>query len=164
MSSPIQLKDHLVFRTIKVLDLGYITIIYFIMGFSLAIIFDRVMGQFDEDDADKKSTIRIALELILHVWFIGTIGYIVRNLTELIGSPLDGISGFDHSRVKELGNASVFTLIFIFFQNHFRSKLQYLYNRINPVSPMLTLKSKSKSKSKSNVDDRSTISVNVDMD
>lgn len=124
------LPKELVIRSIKVVDIGYIAVIYFCLAFFLSALYDKVLGKFDTLAADKKSTITLFAEVIVHIWCIGITVYIVRNLVELIPFPLNGVYGFEHKRVKELSNAAVFTFILLFFQKHLREKLDYLYVRV----------------------------------
>lgn len=124
------IQDELLFRTIKITDIGYITVLYFFSAFFLSTWVDyRLLGKFDPRAADKKTVGRLLAECLLHVYLIGALIYIARNLIELIPSPLDGIAGFEHRRVKELGNAAVFTFIFLLFQRHLREKLLYIGDR-----------------------------------
>lgn len=116
-------------RTFKIIDIGYVTIFYFIIGYAFAVAYDKVLGKFEKDKADTKSTFWIAGELMCHMWSIGVVTYLVRNLVELIPSPLHGLYGFNHFKVKELATAPVFSLVFIMFQDHLRDKLRYFYNR-----------------------------------
>lgn len=121
---------NLLFRVVKIADIGYITTLYFFVAFFLSIGIDHTLGTFDPKSADAKSTARLFAECILHVFAVGVITYIVRNIAELVPSPFDGIAGLIHARVKELGNASVFVFIFLFFQQHLRDKLTYLSKRL----------------------------------
>lgn len=117
-------------RHLKILDIGYITVIYFFLGIGLAKLFDKLYGKFDPKQEEKKSFLRQTLELIGMMWLSGVVIYIIRNLVEFIPSPFNGIAGFDHLRVKELKNATVFAFIFLFFQSYFKEKLQHYYNRL----------------------------------
>jgi len=120
----------LLMRTIKIIDIGYVTVIYFFLGFYLSIYVDHKLGEFDEAAADKKSTWRLTLECIVHIYLIGVLVYVMRNVVEKIPFPLDGYKGFVHLKVKEVTNATVFVFIFLIFQYHLRKKLDYLRKRI----------------------------------
>ena len=123
--------EDLSIRGIKILDIGFIASMYFIIGVIASKLFDKLFGSFDPKKEQKKQIIQITLELIGMIWLIGASTYIVRNLTELIPSPFDGIFGFKHSKVKELATASVYTLIVMGYAYHFRAKLEYFNKRIN---------------------------------
>jgi tetrahydromethanopterin S-methyltransferase subunit C len=84
------------FRTIKILDIGYITIIYFILGLLISRLFDSYLGKYDKLNDDKKHPIRVGAELIIIIWVIGATVYLTRNIVELIPSPFHGLYGFDH--------------------------------------------------------------------
>lgn len=119
------------FRLIKIADIGYITVLYFLIAFFLSTWVDvRLLGPFKPEVAAQKSTHRLLGECILHIYLIGILIYITRNMVELIPSPFNGIQGFEHLRVKELTNAAVFTFIFLFYQRHLREKLVFLGDRI----------------------------------
>lgn len=120
----------MIVRSIKIIDIGYITIIYFIIAFYLSIFIDKViLGEFDPEKYDKKHNIIILIELVTHMAFIGILTYIIRNLVEFIPFPLNNIYGFQHLMVKELRNAPVFFVIFMYNQYYFIKKMKYLYNR-----------------------------------
>lgn len=120
----------MVIRLIKILDIGFITTIYFIFAFIVSTYVDRkILGTFDPVKAQKKTTLRLFAETVFHMYCIGITIYIARNIAEKIPSPFHGIGGFDHFRVKELTNAAVFTFIFIFYQLHLRQKLTYIADR-----------------------------------
>lgn len=117
-------------RGLKILDIGYIACIYFIVGIACAKLFDKLLGPFDEKEEEKKSFLRKTLELVGMMWAFGAVAYIIRNLIEFIPSPFDGYYGFNHLLVKELKNAAVFTFVFFYFQSHFKTKLQAYYNSL----------------------------------
>lgn len=129
MSAPSKLPKELVIRGIKILDIGYLTVIYFVLAYFFAVVYDRVLGDFDESENAAKSTVQLSLELMFHIWTIGVLVYVVRNMVELIPFPLDGIYGYNHLRLKELIIAPVFTLVLITLQDHLRKKMNMLYRR-----------------------------------
>jgi hypothetical protein len=121
------------FRTIKILDIGYITIIYFILGLLISRLFDSYLGKFNKLNDDKKYLARVGAELIIMIWLIGAIVYLTRNVVELIPSPFDGLYGFKHLQMKELGSAAVLTMLVLSYTYHFAAKLDYFNHRINKV-------------------------------
>jgi hypothetical protein len=122
-------KEDLIIRGIKIVDIGYITILYFILGFIVSIFFNRMYEKYVDLVNDYKSNFRLTIELLIHIWLLGVTVYIARNLIEKIPSPFDNIYGFSHKRVKELHSATVFTLVFFFSQTYMREKMGYLYKR-----------------------------------
>ena len=116
------------FRLIKILDIGYVTAIYFVVAIILAKIFDEMYGPFNKAAEEKKGMLQRTVELILMMWVYGIVIYLIRNIVELIPSPFDGMYGFEHDRLAELKYAAVFTFIFLYFHSYFREKLMYYYN------------------------------------
>lgn len=113
-----------VIRSIKLLDMGYVTAIYLLIAVFLSNVIDRALTPVDESMERQKSLLRRTIELIGITWLLVATIYVVRNLVELIPSPFDGIAGFDHFRLKELKFAAIFIFIFLFLQTHFRDKLR----------------------------------------
>ena len=119
------------FRLIKILDIGFITILYFIIGVIFSRILDWGFGKFNKKNDKCKSLLYISLELVFMIWIIGTSTYFIRNVVELIPSPFEGISGLVHKKVKELGGAGVYTLIVMSCAYHFRDKLDEFNKRFD---------------------------------
>jgi len=105
-----------------------LTVIYF-FAFALGVSLDRAIGKFDEAEADRKTTGRLAAECIGHIYLCGVVVYLTRNVVERVPFPLDGVAGFVHGKVKELTNAAVFTFVFMYYQKNLRDKLIYLGGR-----------------------------------
>jgi len=124
------IEKEFLFRSIKIFDIGFVTVIYFLVGITLAKLFDSLYGIFDENKESKKSKLMQTIELMLMMWMYGVIIYVVRNVVEIMTSPFDGIGGFQHHRLKELKSAPVFVFIFLYFQKYFLAKLKYYYTNI----------------------------------
>jgi len=122
-------KKEIIVRSIKILDIGYITVIYVMLGIILARLCDKKLGKFDEKKAKEKPIFQHLIELILLLWFIGVVIYIVRNLVPLIPFPLDGYYGFKHLKVKELTSATFFTITFMYFQVYYQNKIKYIFSK-----------------------------------
>lgn len=123
-------KNELGFRLAKIADMGYITVLYAVTALVIAKAFDYITKRVDKEPNKEKSSLRLFLEIIVYLWAAGIIVYIVRNVMEIVPSPLDGVFGLEHSRVKELGNASVFVFIFFYFEESLKKKLTVLYDRL----------------------------------
>ena len=121
-------ENDLLMRGIKLLDIGYINVLYVLLAVVFAKLTDYMMGQFDSAEELKKHKPRLTLEFILAVWIYGIAIYIARNLVGLIPFPLDGYQGFDHHRVKEIGSATAFTFTYVLFSNYIKSKMLFYYD------------------------------------
>lgn len=122
-----------IIRGIKIIDIGYIVVLYFVFAYLISLFMDIYLGVFDKNEYDSKSTLRIILELLLQLWIYGVLAYIIRNVVEHIPFPLDGIMNFDHRKVKEVSCNGVFLTVLMWNQKHFTLKAEYLYNnRILP--------------------------------
>jgi hypothetical protein len=125
------LSNDILMRSIKIIDIGYITVLYIAFSLFCAKITDKVMGKFDEKKELKKSKFRLTIELIIAVWLYGVLIYVVRNIVEIIPFPLDNFHGFSHKKVKELNSAMVFTFTFVLFSSYLKHKLSFYYNIIS---------------------------------
>lgn len=122
----------LVFRVVKAADIAYLTLIYFILGAGLGMPIDRMLGKFDPKKADQKHLMLLLFEIFSHVALLGILVYVVRNLVEVIPSPLEGVAGLQHRKLKELGNAAIFVFFLFFYQKNLIDKMNYVYKRMFP--------------------------------
>ena len=118
------------FRFIKILDIGYVTLIYFLLAIVIAVLMDKLYGEYNEKDESKKSTLRKTIDLVGMIWLNGIIIYIVRNIVPLIPSPFNNINGFKHSRLKELESAYVFDFVLIFTQKNLTKRMEVFYDTV----------------------------------
>jgi hypothetical protein len=114
------------FRIIKIVDIGYIAVIYVIVSMLFARAFEGVFV-FDPNIESSKTMHVRTFELLGMLWVYSVIIYISRNLIEKIPSPLNGLYGFDHKRVKELTNATIFVFIFMVLQPSYKNKIEKYY-------------------------------------
>ena len=119
-----------VIRSIKILDIGFITAIYLTLGIVLAKLCDRVLGELDEEKDNQKPRWQVFIELFFYTWFIGIVVYVVRNVVQMIPFPFHGVYGYDHFRVKELINAVIFFATFLNLQEYYQKKIKSLYVRL----------------------------------
>ena len=122
-----KVKKEVIIRSIKMLDIGLLTILYFSLGYIFSWLINKIYHHFDPDDAPKKFL--VFLEVCGQLFGIGIIVYILRNLIGLFPFPLDGVYGYQHSRVRELTNGGVALAFGVFYaQENINKKLNYIVN------------------------------------
>ena len=131
LRDPDILKQEITIRSIKMVDIGFITVLYFILGYSVSLLLNKLYERYVDLKEEEKPTYQLVYELLIHVWIIGIFVYIARNVVEEIPSPLHGLKGFDHYRVKELHSATTFTLIIFYSQPYIHKKINILYKRLS---------------------------------
>ena len=129
-NKPQTLSNDILMRSIKIIDIGYISVLYIAFSVMCATVLDKIMGDFDEQYESTKPLWQLTAEFFLIIWFYGVLIYVVRNLVELIPFPLDKYHGFEHKRVKELSSAMVFTFTFVLFSSYLKKKLDFYYKFI----------------------------------
>ena len=129
---------NLPFRLVKLIDIGYITAIYFILGLICAFILNNIFEIDNYEEYRKKRFLIILLEIIGILWLNGVIIYISRNLVGLIPSPFNGLYGLKHNIVSELKDATIFVFVIIYFQYSLRQRINYLYYLVSKKSLIFT--------------------------
>ena len=118
------------FRFVKMLDIGYTTLIYFLLAILIASSMDHLYGPYDEKTEAKKSLPRKTLDLVGMIWLNGVIIYFIRNIVALVPSPFNGLYGFQHNRLKELDSAYVFDFVLLYNQPNLMKRMEILFNTI----------------------------------
>lgn len=115
---------------IKILDIGYITVLYFTLAYFVAIFVNKIAGKFDEKHANQKSTWLLFIEAMIHMYVMGILIYLLRYVVVQIPSPFHGVKGLDHYALPELKSSFVLSFILLFYQSNLRMKLEYLAKRM----------------------------------
>ena len=118
------------FRFVKILDIGYTTLLYFVLAIVIASLMDILYGKYDTEREKQKSVTRKTLDLVGMIWLNGIIIYVVRNIAALIPSPFNGLYGFQHNRLKELDSAYVFDFVLIYNQPNLVKRMEIVFNTI----------------------------------
>ena len=113
------------FLSIKVLDIGLVSVYFFVIGIAFAKLFDYIYGDFHKEQYKKHTKLRLFLEIVSHLFLLGVVAYFLRNIVERIPFPLDGVAGFEHSRLKELEGGHVIAIVMILFQKNLQNKIAY---------------------------------------
>jgi hypothetical protein len=122
-------QNELLFRIIKIIDIAYITVLFFIFAYIFGFYINSFFIYIYGIDYEKKSNFILTLEVLSQIIIIGIVGYIGRNIIENIPFPLDGINGFVHKKVKELTSGSFIIVFLIIFQYDMQDKIIFIRNR-----------------------------------
>ena len=127
MKSKKILKETII-RTLKVLDIGYITVIYFILGIALAKLFDKLYGVFDKKEEAAKSFAQQSLELIGIMWVSGVVQGLMERAPSQDGYPLNTFFDFIAIRqpfylIRILGGLMYLSGMFIMAYNVVRTMM-----------------------------------------
>ena len=118
-------KKELIIRSIKILDIGILTIIYFTIGYFASWSINKIYFDFDPNKPHSKPL--LFLEVCGQLFVIGALVYIIRNIVPLLPWPLEGIYGYQHKRVKELSSGGVALMFGIFYaQENIKEKMSYI--------------------------------------
>jgi hypothetical protein len=129
------IKKEVIITSIKILDIAYVSVIYATIIITFSVLFDYMIGAVDEKKEVEKNIALVILECWLHICLIAITAYIVRNIVERIPFPLDGVQGFIHSKVKELGGGPIYGFLLFFYSRNLRRKIELLIDRITGVPP-----------------------------
>jgi hypothetical protein len=122
-----KLKTEAIIRSIKMLDIGILTVLYFTLGYIFSWLINKIYYNFDPNTSPNKFL--VFLEVCAQVFIIGILVYILRNLINLIPFPLEGIYGYQHSRVRELYSGGIAISFGVFYaQDNIKEKLNYIFN------------------------------------
>lgn len=119
------LKKEAIIRSIKMLDIGILTTIYFILAYFISWGVNKIYYDFNPNEHRNK--IVIFLEICMQIFVIGVLIYIIRNIVQFIPFPLEGFYGYQHSRVKELSSGGIAISFGVFYaQENIKQKLNYV--------------------------------------
>lgn len=114
----------------KITDIGLVTVYYFLIGVVLSGIIDRTLGKFDPTEYKDVSVIQLTAEICGHLFLLGILAYIMRNIIGMIPFPLEGLGGFRHAQLKEIDGGIILSFILIFFQSNLNDKIMYFNSRV----------------------------------
>ncbi len=116
----------------KIAAIGYVTTLYFVFGLLLAKVFDGLYGEFKMEEYEKgdKSIFWLGVEIVFHMFVISVLIYVLRNIVTRIPYPLEGVGGYEHSRLKELQGPAILSVITVMFQRNFTDKTAYFVKKV----------------------------------
>jgi hypothetical protein len=115
-------------RLVKITDIAYVNILYFIYGYYSSKLIENIFKQFygDKSKFINDSKGKLIFQILLQVTVIGIMAYIGRNIIELIPFPLNNYAGYDHLKLKELSGAGLVTFYIFLFSYNLTSKIDII--------------------------------------
>ena len=118
----------IIIGSIKVVDIAYITTFQFILGYTVGMFIDTLFIKVLENEDSGNA--RLLAEILLQVVVSVVIVWILRNIVQKIPFPLDGVSGFEHKRLKEL-NSPLLDISLFTAQRSLVKKILRVYEVVN---------------------------------
>lgn len=125
-----KIKKEISIRSLKLLDMLYLIVIYFILAIFIAFIMIKLGGSYDQKVDEEKTLFRLSVEIIIMIWLSLILGYILRNIVEKLPSPFDSIHGFEHNKLKELHSISSYAITIILLTSIYNTKFNYFTERL----------------------------------
>ena len=129
------LKEDIIIRSIKIVDIAFITCLYVIPTLYVAKTFDHYVypniTPYKHIPENDKTQAQLIAELLIYLSINGVLAYVLRNILQLIPFPLEGVYGFEHMRVKEVSSGQLIGFILIWFSKVIRDKMILLQSKLN---------------------------------
>ena len=126
-STIIKLQHETIMRGLKIIDISFITILYFIVGFITS---RYINAYYTKVNTDFKQTSKwiLFLQVCGQLTIVAILVYIIRNIVSLVPFPFNGFRGYEHFRVKELHSGGVALGFGIFYgQTNLKEKMEYIF-------------------------------------
>ena len=125
------------FSFIKILAIGFITVLYSFGGIFLTFMSDKyLLNEFNDktdEDSEKKTTSKHLGETTAILAYYGIVAYIGRNLIQQIPFPLDGLFGFKYLNVKEVASGGILLWIIMNYSSILTNKIKIIRKRFSSV-------------------------------
>jgi len=121
------------FVAVKLMDIGITYTYFFVIGLMMAKVFDYMYSNvLDESETDWESYPigLFTLNILFHFFLIGVSVYLIRNIVGAIPYPLEGVAGYQHHRLKELGGGAVLIFMIFLFQKNLTDKVKIYAHRV----------------------------------
>lgn len=121
------------FVVVKLTDIGITYTYFFVVGLIVAKVFDYVYSDLLDESKTDWNTYPIGLftlNILFHFFLIGVAVYLIRNVVGAIPYPLEGVAGYQHKRLKELGGGAILTFMIFLFQKNLTEKVKIYAKRV----------------------------------
>ena len=119
------------FYSVKLLNLFYVGMFYFLLGTIVASFVTYMTPTRSKEELEKLGTVHLYSETIILSSILFIMIYLCRKVMKTIGSPFHNIAGFDFYRLKEINGGIVLSLSLILFSPKLISITRVLGERFN---------------------------------
>lgn len=116
---------------IEILDISYVFTIYFVFGYHLSIIMDKIFVKIFGTNHEKKSRHQLLFEILIQTIISGISIYFIRNFVKQIPFPLNNTLNYDHSKLSELTGGALLNITFFTYQKNLQLKMTILRNNFS---------------------------------
>jgi hypothetical protein len=118
------LQHDILMRSIKMIDIGYITVLYFLTAYIFSNILDKIYDFIYNKNKNEKTKTSLACKIMVMIALSGIFSYVGRNIIERIPFPLNGYENYNHLKVKELASGVLLTTLIIQLQDNIQNNIQ----------------------------------------
>jgi len=119
------------FYAVKTSAIFLISMSYFVFGSIMSLSVNAAMKDIDEKELSKISTWLLLVEIMCIFGVLGLGFYIIRVFVKNIPFPLEGVFGYNHSRLKEAAGGVIIAYIIFTYQTKLNAKLVELKKRLH---------------------------------
>ena len=128
-------KEDIIIRLIKMLNMGYANVIFIIPTIFIATLLDKKVYSnihFSEVKKDEeKEIIPLLGEILIILTINGIVAYILRNLLQKVPFPFEGVYGFDPMKIMEVRSGAAILVVLMYFAPTIITKIRALQQKIS---------------------------------
>lgn len=129
------LKEDIIVRLIKMLNMGYTNVIFIIPTIFIATMLDKKVYSkihFSEvkNDAEKE-IIPLLGELLIILTINGIVAYVLRNILQKMPFPFEGVYGFRHMNIMEVKSGAAILVVLMYFATTIVNKIKILQQKVS---------------------------------
>jgi hypothetical protein len=129
------LKEDIIVRLIKMLNMGYANVIFIIPTIFVATMLDKKVyskihfSKLEKDE--EKEIIPLLGEILIILTINGIVAYILRNILQKLPFPFEGVYGFDHMKIMEVRSGAAILVVLMYFATTIVNKIKTLQQKIS---------------------------------
>lgn len=117
-------------RAVKIASFAWLSMLYFVLAIVATLVGDFFTTPVDRKRDDARPLWKVLAEFLAYVWYLTIVVYASRALVKNIPFPLDGVSGFAYSKIKERMFFPLYGAMLLAFSDTWRDKTVYVFERL----------------------------------
>ena len=115
---------------IKLIAMSYVIFFHFFIGVFISRLIDKIIPNIKKDINGNilESKLKTFSLMYLNMILIVVAMYLFRNIVERIPFPLNGLYGYDHSRLKERTSLALTGFFIMYYQTQLRNRSDIILN------------------------------------